>query len=175
MRPRLTHLITFFSRVSRSLSAWMQVSNTDFTPDTQGKSSKFSPHAQKVSLNRCKGGFYPVCIVLRGVLTPFAISGRVCGQYLSDALLRCSVHEDAKAAQKHERVALSASNHTTLCDICQEQTAALFCSEDRALMCRRYLPSCGYHCDVFKEPFTSVQTTPVNVSGTRGRVHAGQV
>ena len=37
----------------------------------------------------------------------------------------------------HERVALKPQAEGSMCDICQEEQAIMFCSEDRALICRR--------------------------------------
>jgi hypothetical protein len=47
------------------------------------------------------------------------------------------MHAAKQAGQKHERVALTPLNEPTQCDICQEHPAVMFCSEDRALICRR--------------------------------------
>ena len=48
-----------------------------------------------------------------------------------------STHSANKQARKHERVALKKETESTPCDICQEHKATMFCSEDRALICRR--------------------------------------
>jgi len=53
----------------------------------------------------------------------------------------CRVHGANKLALKHERVALKPQAEGSLCDICQEEQAIMFCSEDRALICRRCV--CG--------------------------------
>ena len=50
------------------------------------------------------------------------------------------VHSANKLAQRHERVALTLQPEGSQCDICQEEKAIMFCSEDRALICRR----CGF-------------------------------
>lgn len=49
------------------------------------------------------------------------------------------VHNLSKAVKKHERVSLQKENDAATCDICQENKAIMFCSEDRALICRRYV------------------------------------
>lgn len=51
-----------------------------------------------------------------------------------------SMHTANKLATKHERVALSKAAECPQCDICQDGVAALFCADDRALMCRRWAP-----------------------------------
>jgi len=51
-----------------------------------------------------------------------------------------SMHTANKLATKHERVALSKAAESPQCDICQDGVAALFCADDRALMCRRWGP-----------------------------------
>lgn len=48
-----------------------------------------------------------------------------------------SVHGANKLAAKHDRVTLSKAAESAQCDICQDRPAVLFCSEDRALICRR--------------------------------------
>jgi hypothetical protein len=48
-----------------------------------------------------------------------------------------NLHGGAKASQKHERVALTPQQDAAQCDICQELPAVMFCSEDRAMTCRR--------------------------------------
>ena len=53
----------------------------------------------------------------------------------------CSVHGDTKSAEQHKRVSLTPSSDTAMCDVCQERNAVLFCSEDRALICRECGPS----------------------------------
>ena len=52
----------------------------------------------------------------------------------------CSVHGDTKSAEQHKRVSLTPSSDTAMCDVCQERNAVLFCSEDRALICRECVP-----------------------------------
>ena len=47
------------------------------------------------------------------------------------------VHGANKLAAKHDRVDLSKGGEVSQCDICQDRPAVLFCSEDRALICRR--------------------------------------
>nr|XP_004252027.1 B-box zinc finger protein 22-like [Solanum lycopersicum] len=48
------------------------------------------------------------------------------------------VHAANKLANKHQRVALSASSSPMpKCDICQETVGFFFCLEDRALLCRK--------------------------------------
>ena len=49
----------------------------------------------------------------------------------------CRVHNANKLAAKHDRVELSKAAESATCDICQDRPAVLFCSEDRALICRR--------------------------------------
>ena len=53
----------------------------------------------------------------------------------------CSVHGDTKSAEQHKRVSLTPSSDTAMCDVCQERNAVLFCSEDRALICRECAPA----------------------------------
>ncbi|KAK9794054.1 hypothetical protein WJX73_010120 [Symbiochloris irregularis] len=72
-----------------------------------------------------------VCENEEGVVFCFADEAVLCRQCDN------SVHGNAKSAEKHERVGLTASTSTHQCDICQEQNAALFCAEDRTLLCRR--------------------------------------
>ncbi len=59
--------------------------------------------------------------------------------------LSCRVHGANKLAAKHDRVELGKAAEPVQCDICQDRPAVLFCSEDRALICRRCtsLPVCG--------------------------------
>ncbi|KAK4352988.1 hypothetical protein RND71_028506 [Anisodus tanguticus] len=48
------------------------------------------------------------------------------------------VHAANKLASKHQRLLLqSLCNKLPLCDICQENTAFIFCVEDRALFCNK--------------------------------------
>ena len=47
------------------------------------------------------------------------------------------VHGANKLAAKHDRVELEKAAEPVQCDICQDRPAVLFCSEDRALICRR--------------------------------------
>ena len=47
------------------------------------------------------------------------------------------VHGANKLAAKHDRVKLEEAAEPVQCDICQDRPAVLFCSEDRALICRR--------------------------------------
>lgn len=47
------------------------------------------------------------------------------------------VHGANKLAAKHDRVELGKAAEPVQCDICQDRPAVLFCSEDRALICRR--------------------------------------
>ena len=49
----------------------------------------------------------------------------------------CRIHGPGKGVKKHERVTLEKENDAATCDICQENKAIMFCSEDRALICRR--------------------------------------
>ena len=49
----------------------------------------------------------------------------------------CRVHSANKVVRKHERVSLQKESDAATCDICQEHNATMFCSEDRALICRR--------------------------------------
>lgn len=49
----------------------------------------------------------------------------------------CRIHAPVRGQPKHERVALTGQRETTQCDICQEDSAVMFCAEDRALICRR--------------------------------------
>lgn len=60
--------------------------------------------------------------------------------WLSSLSLSCRVHSANKLAQKHERVVLTQQAEGSQCDICQEEKAIMFCSEDRALICRRCAP-----------------------------------
>ncbi|EFJ16738.1 hypothetical protein SELMODRAFT_271535 [Selaginella moellendorffii] len=46
------------------------------------------------------------------------------------------VHAANKLAGKHQRLPLSFSGTSPICDICQEKTGWFFCVEDRALLCR---------------------------------------
>ncbi|KAK9917630.1 hypothetical protein WJX75_006628 [Coccomyxa subellipsoidea] len=60
----------------------------------------------------------------------------------ADAAVMCqacdrTVHGANKLAAKHDRVDLSKAAESAQCDICQDRPAVLFCSEDRALICRR--------------------------------------
>ncbi len=55
------------------------------------------------------------------------------------------VHGANKLAAKHDRVKLESAAEPVQCDICQDRPAVLFCSEDRALICRRY--SCIHNLD----------------------------
>ncbi|BDA48409.1 probable B-box zinc finger protein 22 at N-terminal half [Coccomyxa sp. Obi] len=60
----------------------------------------------------------------------------------ADAAVMCqacdrTVHGANKLAAKHDRVTLSKAAESAQCDICQDRPAVLFCSEDRALICRR--------------------------------------
>lgn len=48
------------------------------------------------------------------------------------------MHGSSKGVKKHERVTLEKENDAATCDICQENKAIMFCSEDRALICRRW-------------------------------------
>ncbi|KAL9296375.1 hypothetical protein ACSQ67_022271 [Phaseolus vulgaris] len=50
-----------------------------------------------------------------------------------------SIHHANKLADKHKRFSLHhpTSKATTLCDICHEKRAYVFCREDRALLCRQ--------------------------------------
>lgn len=52
--------------------------------------------------------------------------------------MTCRVHQANKLAAKHDRVDLSRGAEVSQCDICQDRPAVLFCSEDRALICRRW-------------------------------------
>ncbi|KAK9829696.1 hypothetical protein WJX72_007406 [[Myrmecia] bisecta] len=60
----------------------------------------------------------------------------------ADQAVMCSrcdqrVHSVNKLVQKHERVSLTTNTEKAVCDICQEEKAVMFCSEDRAIICRR--------------------------------------
>ncbi|KAL0030550.1 hypothetical protein WJX79_003880 [Trebouxia sp. C0005] len=46
------------------------------------------------------------------------------------------VHSASKIARTHERVSLTDESETSMCDICQDAPAVLFCCEDRAVICR---------------------------------------
>ncbi|XP_047318008.1 B-box zinc finger protein 25-like [Impatiens glandulifera] len=46
------------------------------------------------------------------------------------------VHAANKLANNHERLDFQLSNTPTLCDICREKPAFIFCVEDRALFCQ---------------------------------------
>lgn len=46
------------------------------------------------------------------------------------------VHSASKMARAHERVSLTDEKETSMCDICQDAPAVLFCCEDRAVICR---------------------------------------
>ena len=60
------------------------------------------------------------------------------GASAHSSIVTCRVHQANKLAAKHDRVDLSRGAEVSQCDICQDRPAVLFCSEDRALICRRW-------------------------------------